>query len=251
MRRAFFVCLILFLLPLASSAWMGPLLGSGVGQSASGCSTPTGNVMYESFGDDSTACTSGGTEACVNTWTVENGDSQTFKVELPGSPPPGSCTYGLLSDTANESSERISLDVGDAISYETSTDMVFSVYIESSTTVDVNGNIVIVAIGSTNSGATNYCANLRLFNAAGQMQMFVYGTAGSDKVNISEDTWYTIKIHMDATAANSYWQINGGSQTSFERADQNKEYVVVGSIGNEGATESTKFYVGYLYVDNP
>lgn len=55
MRRVFFVCLIFFLLPLASSAWMGPLLGSGGGQSAALSCAETASGNYGKTYEDGTS----------------------------------------------------------------------------------------------------------------------------------------------------------------------------------------------------
>jgi|GEM_PF-2338420 len=245
--------LILFILLFPVLAWAGPgyMVFDSNAVPAAGCSTPTGDVMYESFGDDSTACTSGGTEACINTWTI-NGDSQTFKESLPGSPPSGSCTYGLLSDTvdAAENAERIYIDMGDPISYETSTDVVFSLYVDSTTTIDNNQNLAFMTIGANNAGTSSYCVSIRLWNASGTLKLYIYGSTQAS-ATISTNTWYKVKVHLDGTAESSYFQVDDGGQTNFTRYDANKEFLVLGSVTNENDGESLKFYLGYVYVDNP
>lgn len=246
--------LMLILLLFPALAWAGPgymVFDSNAVPVVAGCSTPTGDVIYESFGDDSTACTAGGTEACVNTWTI-SGDSQTFKSELPGSPPEGSCTYGLLSDTANESTERIYLDIGDAIAYTTSVDVELSLYVDSATTIDNNATMIFVSFGANNAGNYNFAWSLQLLDSS-EIQPIIRanGASVATGTTLTENTWYTIFVHSDATAADSYYTVNGGAHQTFTRYDKNMEYLVVGSVSGEGATEALKFYVGYVYVNTP
>lgn len=257
MRKLLFILtLILSLWAFPAYAWMNIAVAGGGG--GEGCSTPSGSVMDESFGDNSTACYAGATgndATCIETWTV-TGDSATFHHTLQAGAPAGSCTYGLLHDTSNENGERISWDNGSGIAYATSTDVFFSLYINSNTITNY-GNIAIVSLGPASNylNATGY---VDVINNNGQLVIRARAAASvSTNVNISTSTWYTCKLHLDGTAANSYFKVSevdtcdADSECTFTRSDNDKRYLVIGSLSGEGVSEAISFELGYIYVNNP
>jgi hypothetical protein len=210
------------------------------------CSTPSGTILSESFGDG------GGTTDA--TWTT-NGDSYTYQHSLQAGSPSGSCTYGLLHDTANESGERIYWDNGSAIDYSTTNlDIEFSIYFNSFT-MDASSNIWLVSWATANGGVVNYTGFVDIFYNGTNYYLQANGTAGN--VQIATGTWYYIKMHIDTTAASSYLQVTGGGSTTcdvasectFTRTDNSGRYLVIGSIYGEAATEAVSYEIGYITIN--
>lgn len=254
-----FLLLVCVVMGLASPAWGGGLLiGSGISTQIEDC-TPNGSILSESFGDGSTACFSGATgddATCDNTWGI-SGDSVSFHHALTGLPTTGSCVYGILSDTSNENAEKILFNYGSSIAYTTTTDIKFSIYFNNMT-VDTNANIWIV-MASEGTTATNMPAVIVVRNNSGTYVLSVYSSTSSfvGNVPININTWYDVVLRLDATASDSYFQVVGGGSTTcdqttdckFTRDNKNKQYFQIGSLSNEGASESISFEMGYFYVN--
>ncbi len=248
--RRYILAIFLVLLAaatLCAEGGMGP--GPGVkAYTAAACTTPTGTILSESFGD--------GAADTDETWGT-NGDSYAFKHALQAGSPTGSCTYGLQHSTANESAERVYWDNGSAIDYSTtSLDITFSIYVNS-VTMDAASSIYILSWATANGGLVNTTAYVTLFYNAGQLYIKGTGASGGTNVAISTGTWYACKLHIDTTAANSYFQVTGGSSTTcdaasectFTRANYSGQYLVIGSIYGEAATEAADFEIGYVAIN--
>jgi hypothetical protein len=234
------------------------VMGGGVAGVVA-CSTPSGSIVSEGFGEGSTACYSGATgddATCSLTWTV-SGDSVTWHHTLQAGSPTGSCTYGLNSNTANESTERIYYDTVTTYAAATNLDLEFSIYFNSYA-VDAGAFIQLISWGALNTGATGYNVTFALYNVTGTYQIGLYGASGSTKVTVSTATWYTVKIHLDATAASSYFQVTGGGSTTCDTASEctfsrsnaaDNRYLVIGSLSGEGTGESVDYEIGYITLN--
>jgi len=223
------------------------------------CITTTGDEMYESFGDDSTACYSGATgddATCIETWAV-TGDSQTFHHALQAGMPTGACTYGVLSDTSNEPGEIISWDNGSAIATTNDIDINFTFY-SNSATVDSGTTIYALAWSSDSAGATR-SFGFYIKNNAGTYEIKAYGLS-SNGITLANSTWYDITIHLDGLDSSAcYIQIVGGGNTNcdavdecaFTRTTTAGRYLVIGSVANEGSGEAVNFEIGNVNINTP
>lgn len=235
----------LFLAISAQSwAWMGVTMVGGGGVAA-GCSTPSGTVMSEGF----ESCSADFSSGCDETWIL-NGDSATGNETLTGSPPTGSCSKGLLSDTSGESGERVYWDNGSAIDYSTTNVTIeFSLYINSAT-IDSNQNIVLLSWSGTNTGSPGTPAFISLRNNGGvSWQIYAYGGSISTLLTVTLETWYIVTLHLNTTAASSYIKLDSGAENNFTRADVSGRYLVIGSLQNESATEAVSFEIGYVTIN--
>ena len=249
MKRLVFIFAFLLCCSAIQVQARGIMTMCGAGMPVAGCTTPSGTVLSESFGD-------GGTDTDA-TWAT-SGDSYTYKHELQASSPAGSCTYGLLHDTANESGERVYWDNGSGIDYSnTNVTIEFSLYVNSFT-IDNSANIIFMSWATANAGSINNTITVRFYKTSGgALQLFAGGASNSTFVGISTETWYTVKIHINTTAASSYFQVTGGGSTTcdtaneckFSRSDQSGRYLVIGSLNGEGAAEAISYEIGYVTVN--
>jgi hypothetical protein len=212
-----------------------------------GAATPV-VILNETF-EGSTACYSGATgddAKCVVTWT-RGGDSATWYHALQAGMPADAGTYGILHDTSNESGELVYWSYGSEVDRTVyNVDIEYSLYINSATITD-GSYISITAWAYANNGG-NYTNQVRIYNTSGQLSIYGRGVGDSDKTNISTGVWYSVKVHLDTTAAQSYIKIGSGSEASFTLASNNGKYCIIGSITGEGADEAISMEIGHMKV---
>ena len=247
MKRLLFILLaLLWCTPVNA----GMLMGSVGGGAAAVCAAPAGDELSEGFDSDPP----------TNTWTagVLVKDTNLFyNHTLQADAPTGSCTGGAqLALTATSNRERIYWNRGSTIPVDTTMDIEFSIYFN---TLNVSNLTVMGFVGwsASNEGGTTG-NTMQLKNAGGQYQVRGSGETQTSFVNISAETWYYVKIHCDATAASSYFQITGGGSTTCDAASECAftrstsaagQYLVMGKWGSQ--TDGADFEIGYITVSTP
>lgn len=216
---------------------------------AATCSTPAnGDMLSEGF-------LGTGYE---NTWTLTDGTATVDPdFTLLGTPPTGSCTEGMDVNAADGNTpEHVQSPTWTAIDpTTTNSDITFSLYVDSYTLpYDGRGLVILNANNSTGLSADTF--RLGIFRVSGGLAIRVQGNS-TINVAISEDTWYTVVVHLDTTAANSSITLNGGSATTFTRKDNAYSRVHLGAvdvgadIGDLGNSSSISFQVGAIWVNTP
>jgi hypothetical protein len=246
MRRVItFLCLILLLFCTAGESHARGALACAGGSGAAACSAPAGSILRESF--------EGATPD--NTWTAVT-LTPTYQSALATGMPTGACTNGVnlvLSTTGNR--ERIYWKRGSALDYATSSfDIEIHFYISSWTIADGYG-IPFVSWASDNEGGT-YAAKLVLTRSGSTYSVAVSGASTSASVAIALETHYVAKIHIDATAASSYFQLTGGSSTTcdtaaectFTRGNVSGQYLGIGK-NDYLSNRELNIQVGYATIN--
>ena len=203
------------------------------------CSTPAGNELTESFASTPD-----------NTWyTTSAGTDYTFGHTLAASAPEGSCETGLRWNSAGATSNRIWWDRGTGIDYTAdSLTVTFPFYLDSAV-IDQNANIIFLTIGEASS-ASNFAASVSVIEQSGGFNLRASAAVTSSFVSIALDTWYTVTIHLNSVAANSYLNVSG-TQVAFTRNDRNYRYITIGSVSNQGAGEALDYQMGYINANTP
>ena len=236
MRRAIPAVLLLLCAALLLGQFH-PYPGPGVRKKAAGgCTTPTGTLLTESFGDDATSCWDTGPNSCIGTWTATAG-VPAIAASL-GSPP---------TNTACANSLRVNFS-GDEISlYKTVTstaafNVVFSVYVDSYTIADGSQSKILTVEGSADT-----VTQVRLTRSGSQLQLLAAGGNDSSPINISIDTWHVVTLHLDATLANSSIQVDSGTPETFTRNNYSTTSVWV-SAANLYLTGGIDYYIGNVWA---
>jgi len=217
------------------------------------CTTPTGNVVTESFGDDSTLCWTDGPSTCNNTWTVVGGTPAIAAVPE-GAPENTACDNGLNLVRTDESVYlRHDLGVGSITNKDV--DINFSLYINSSTLPAWN-RVLIAALNDTPApmigGNSDFNFSLyRYTGSAGPANAIIVHSVSDDSScfleGIVEDTWYDVTISLDGangTDASSLSIGTGAGQScSFTGRTTNGRYLWFGIH-----SEVADFYVGNARV---
>lgn len=219
----------------------GPMLGSG--GSAAVCSTPSGDELSEGFG-----------ATPDNTWTAVTLTPE-YGHTLQTGAPDGSCATGLrLVTSTSGGRERIYWNRGSTIASTTTIDIVFSFFLNQSG-VDDGYVRTIACFGSTNEGGQN-CLALKKSGASDIL--LASGSAASEAVTIAANMWYTITLHLDATAASSYFKVVGGESTTCDADAEcaftrdttaDPQYFVFGR--NTYVDDLYDFEIGYITINTP
>lgn len=202
---------------------------------AAGCTTPTGTNLTESFGDAATSCWTSGPSSCDNTWTIY-GTAPTGISASPGTPPANTACSNSLRMTYTTGN---GLGIYHSVTTSTSADINFELYVNSQS-LDTSGVTRIARAFGVGAVAT-----IRLTNNAGTIQIFASGSDDSTHTNITTGTWYSVSLHLDATLANSYISIDGGTHQTFTRNNYDITSVWV-DCDNEYLTGNVDYYVGYV-----
>ena len=208
------------------------------------CSTPTtGSVFNEGY-------VGAGSEVMTTDANVDD------DFTLSGTPPTGSCTEGAQFTVPASTAEYSVMDIATS-SFGVTKDIYASIYIDSITLADSASFAVLNMALTADGDTTNGPGRVLIANSAGTYYFIAYGDAGSTAVAITLDTWYEVKLHLDATAASSYLQVTGGGSTTcdgvaectFTRKNITGEYVYVGAT--LVSSEALTMEVGYVYMDVP
>lgn len=240
--RKLVALLLALLLPASASAGSVAMMMGGGGTS---CATPnSGDELDEGF-------LGTGYE---NTWSEPAG-TPNEDVSLPGSPPAASCTEGLQTD-GNAAASVATWDRGVVFDRSGSMDVACDIYVATYTQASFDSSQIIHWDNDTVSGTVGVAA-LRLYWSGSVMQIEGRGTTTSARVTLAQDTWATVKLHMDGTAANSYVQCLVGcadttTQATFTRVDTaDGRYLHLGPQSGITAGEQADVIFGYCYAHTP
>ena len=151
-------------------------------------------------------------------------------------------------------------DLGGDIPYTETHTITFSIYIDS---FDQSswGYMGLVGSGENNTVASSFISRLRIQDLASDptFSLSVEGSSNSTAVTCALDTWYTITIHNNATAASSYFQLVGGGSTTcdlttdctFTRYDFGTHHVSIGTLDGEVDGEGIDYEIGYITISTP
>lgn len=235
-----YLLIAIALLLSVSQAW-GVVL---IQRDGATCSTPTdGDTLNEGF-------LGTGYE---NTWSETVGANGAIDEDhtLTGTPPTGSCSEGIQFTNTSGSGEPtlITYNNGSATSYSTTTD----IYVEfrvNSVSLNNYDSVMFVAATTYDGTGTRLAALYFVQEGANFVLRASASTSSSNEV-ISTGTWYTARLHIDATAASSYLQVDSGSQRSFTRADNDWQYIKLGFVVAMASTAALDVEVGRIWVDTP
>lgn len=131
-------------------------------------------------------------------------------------------------------------------------DFYFHIYF-STITVASGGTYVIFTVNNSSlNPAGTVRVQVRLRNTAGTLTIEAQGDTSSSTTTVTTGQWYKVKIHLDATAASSYIQVNDGAQNSFTRGTggANWRYMEVGGTRDVGAGEVLDAYYDVIAIEN-
>jgi hypothetical protein len=179
-----------------------------------GCTTPTGSLLTESFGDSSTSCWTSGPSTCNNTWTSTG--STSIDTAPSGAPNNTVCTNALkFTQSATEAYVSRAITAN----YTTPVDAYFYFYWDSdSLTNGQSVRLLLIGEGATygQRGAIYLARN------GANTQLFAQGSDYSAySSNLTIDTWYKVQMHLEAGAAASNFKLNDGTPVTFTQAAVN------------------------------
>ena len=252
-------------LQIASAQWLhvpppvearmtAVVVGGGVPAESGGCSTPTtSSELNEGF-------LGSGYE---NTWSETGTGTIDENYSLPGSPPESSCTEGLQISKSETGILYTRWDRGSAIDISANVvDLTFSIYIDSAVMDSyAYGTLMVLSSGSDPSTGNLLSLKLRC-NSASQCSssslQFSLNTVSGTRVALTVDTWYEIKIHINASGT-SYFQVTGGGNTTCDTTDEctftitdvDPRYLSITAMDDFGAGESITYAIGDIHIDIP
>lgn len=230
--------LLILLLPIASHASFITILSGSVDGV---CTTPAdGDILNEGFL---------GTGYEVSGWSETTGSSATLNEDytLTGTPPADSCTEGLYINVPTSSGDTSITYTHDS-NIARDIDFYFDFRINSYTLPATQDAIVLLVVWNSSWGNT-VKVQLYNYNYPG-VDFRVVGSTTAALTTLSTETWYTAKIHLDATAADSYYQIDGGSEVSFTSQSRDAYYMRLGATGVD-SNEAIQIQYGRFWVDTP
>ena len=184
------------------------------GPQPTGCTTPSGTTVTESFGDSSTLCWTSGPSNCNQTWKIGSGSIQSI-ISSPGTPPANTACANSMQMTTSGSNDFIYKD-GFGILSSSNYDVRGTIYVSSGISL---GNAVTILCwvqnASTDCDLSNAIVSIRLGNPSGTSQLWGMGSDQGMGINITLSAWHTFVLHHDSTAANCYLAVDGGAHDAF------------------------------------
>ena len=177
---------------------------------------------------------------------------------LSGSPPTGSCTEGIQFSCTDGADASAQWDMGSAHDISAGDlDIYFSLYVDSASMANYNNFVLLNWDNNTDEWNIGGVAVRFRYNDP-NFQIYADGTVDSSYVTLSLDTWYEVKIHLDSTSADSYFQVTGGSSTTCDLTTDctftdfavDSRYLRIGPSSISG-TDDAVIEVGYIYVNSP
>lgn len=241
MIRLLFFILLLF--PCQALGWGTLIVGSNVNDGE--CTTPQdGDEINEGFL---------GTGFEESGWSETEAANSTVDTDytLTGTPLDGSCSEGLYVDKyITDSQSYAQWDNGSNFTYPV--DVYAELKVVSWTLPGSYDLIGIIAVGPNTDPDSSETAKLTVHKKNDSNIYFrLLGDSDSSYVQFTTDTWYTIMIHLDSTAASSYFTVDGGSQNSFTRETYSVRYISLGATNSTNTDETVEIEVGRVWVDTP
>jgi hypothetical protein len=190
-----------------------------------------------------------------NTWTswvgtdVASFDQNFDTSALTTGKPVGACDRGLqVTVTGTAGEETIYWNRGSAVTVSLqAVDVYF--YINVTTSPDAGENISICNLNSTATGSGSVMAYINVRNNAGSIEIQAEASTSSAFTALSSG-WNKCKVHLDTTAASSYFQLNDGTQNTFTRLGTTFQYVHIGAE-QHALNENITYVVDLITVDFP
>lgn len=220
--------------------------GAGAYTSGGACATPsTGSFFNEGFVADNYS----GYENTPWTSSTGAGDTVNPNASLPGSPPAAACTEGLLIDH-EESLSWAQIDFATPLSATGTWDLVMHAYIDTMTT---DADITTHTWGGMYSAAGTEHFGFTWRNNLGANELRVEGSTDSNFLTVTSGTWHTITVHNDATAGNSYLDVDGSSGEFTRNSGPDVDVFAPGRYGWRWTDvgDHMQIYFGYIYVNEP
>lgn len=229
----------------SAQAWMTPIMLGGGAEVGSACSTPSdGDELNEGF-------IGVGYE---NSWSETIGATGVVDEDhtLTGSPPAGSCSEGLLTSVTTSGGATYSTwDRGSAItSSSNDVDVKAEFRINSYTLPNQFDQIRVLGWDADGTPGQGVGSSRIEWNGS-SLAIHCQGASVSTEDTISTGTWYTLTIHLDATAASSYCQIDSGAQRTFTRNSEDGQYLIAGPSDLLDADEAVAIEWGRVWINTP
>jgi len=234
--------------------WSDSFAASGIlVRRSTACTTPAnGDELSEGF--------EGGYEAAGWTETVGTGGTLTENYTLTGTAPAGSCLVGLYSAAIAGASNMTyaTWDAGAPISRAGSLDITGSIRVNSSTLPANDDALTVLHWSNYSTSDAAGLAMVKLIDDNGTLMIKAQGAGNSAEVAITTGIWYSFVLHLDGTAASSYFQIDAGttcdaaSECTFARFDSaDGQYLHTGPGYQLDTDEAAAIEWGGIWVNTP
>jgi len=221
------------------------------------CTPPTGDEFSEDYLSTASDCTGGS-----NSYTAVT-EMPDCSVAAPGTPPENTvCGYSMQAN-ATGSTVANYWARGSAISDGTETDIEFYLYYGSGGNQTRYSSVYIVSWTGASQSMTTTSNQFKLGLYRGTADPDYDANriivAGSSTIyyDISIETWYHVKVHLDPTAANSYLSIDGDEDCAGGGGDTSDcikftRNTTAGQWLYQGVTGSTEnVYIGNMTINTP
>lgn len=140
---------------------------------------------------------------------------------------------------------------GSGISTGTTIDTVFYVYLSA---LPANGKSLYILSLSGNS--YDLIGRVHIYNNVGAGLIHWQASVNSNYVSFTAGEWHKITIHLDSTAANSYMQVDAGTQEAFTRntaagKDLREVYLMQPESLEPGDADGVSVYIDLICVNTP
>ncbi len=196
------------------------------------------------------------TGAGENTWTNIGGTSKTAIIDttaFTSGKPAGACDKAYAVTNLTDGVEQFNLwDNGSAIvTSSTALDVVTYFYVE---TAPGSGDafVFLTANNNVSTVTASPVFDAVIWNNGGTLSLGVGASiATASYTNISSGTWNKLKVHVDTTAASSYWNLNDGSNIGFTNANTSARYFRVGAVSSLDANDTGTVFHDLIHIDTP
>lgn len=197
-------------------------------------STTNGNSFIESFGDSSSLCWTAGPSTCGQIWALTAG-SPTI-VASPGSPSANTvCANSLYLNGAQTVTTYGAIPY---IAAGTTFDLYTYIYVTAGSAFSYT-----TAISPMDEAGSTYPGRILFNYTGGNLVALAQGsTASGNTAAISLNAWHVLRLHIDATAANSYIKLDAGSNVTFTANSSDINQVQFNGVA------SATWYVGDSYI---
>jgi len=161
------------------------------------------------------------------------------------------CDEGFLLDYTDGGSGTevwLDWDYGSTITDYT---LYFTLYIE---TVGVGDTFRILCSGATATPNSVGAVDIQLYNNSGTINIKVEGQGATDTgwIEITADTWHTIKIIHDGNAGDEAGSISidGGGAVTYDTITRDTRYWMIGIPYGCGAADDVDYYIGDIHIEN-
>lgn len=248
------VILILFLfvrVQLIHGSSFSGSFNAKLGGVSTACETPdNGDVLDEGF--------LGNGDGYENTWgeTVGTGGSIDPDFSLSGTPLADSCSEGVNvigTGSASGNDTVITWDNGSTIPTSQIINIYAQVYIDSVVLNEWSRMWLINWDDDTSIWNRTNPASITLYRTTGGYFITGDGSSFSSNIDLNEDTWLQLILHIESGADNSYVQCTTGcsdsGQKTFTANAVEGRYLTFGFAREDNASVDVE--AGYIYLNTP